>query len=454
MATALEQMQKDLADVGAFMREKYDPLQQSVGVLAEEHERLVGQVKEVLDLQREMNRTAMLKDTGKRMTLYRSVSGLSDHLCDDLDFEILSKFARRAVHVAEEKGDSEALKRAKAWRDNVVTHVRAMDSTTTGAGDEIVPQPAERAQLWSDVNLRTAVASLFTRIPMPTNGFDIPLELGDVNWYPGTANTAATSTDLTTAKKTLTAQELVAVVPWAYELDEDAVVAMLPTVRAKLVQNTAEVIDDVILNADTTTGTTNINRDGTSIDTSTAGKAQYLLGWDGLLHIPLVDNTNQAVNHNAAPSDDLFNEVRSKMDKYGVRPMEMATIVDINLYIRAQSISNFRTLDKLGPNATLLTGQLGDIEGIPVIVSEQMLLADTDGKVTGAGNGTDTSRLLIVNRSQYYVGFKRDLMIEVDRDVQKRQTVMVASFRIAFEGRNTNASDNAVALGYNITGTS
>jgi len=447
-------MQKDVADVASFMRDKYDPLQQSVTVLGEEHKRLVDQVKEVLDMQREMNRAALLKDTGgRRMTLYRSVSGLSDHLCDDLDFEILSKFARRAFAVAEEKGDSDGMKRARAWRDNIVTHARAMDSTTAGAGDELVPT-AERAQLWMDVHLRTAIAGLFARIPMPTNGFDIPLDLGNVNWYPGTANVAATSTDPTTGKRTLTAQELVSVVSWAYELDEDAVIAMLPTVRAKLVMNTAEVIDDVLLNADTTTGTTNINRDGSSIDTSTAGKAQYLLGWDGLLHIPLVDNTAQAVNHNAAPSDDLFNEVRSKMDKYGVRPGEMATIVDINLYIRAQSISNFRTLDKLGPNATLLTGQLGDIEGIPVIVSEQMLLADTDGRVTGAGNATDTSRLLIVNRGQYYVGFKRDLMIEVDRDVQKRQTVMVASFRIAFEGRNTNASDTAVALGYDITGTS
>ena len=108
--SALEQMQKDVADVASFMRDKYDPLQQSVTVLGEEHKRLVDQVKEVLDMQREMNRAALLKDTGgRRMTLYRSVSGLSDHLCDDLDFEILSKFARRAFAVDEEKGDSDGM---------------------------------------------------------------------------------------------------------------------------------------------------------------------------------------------------------------------------------------------------------------------------------------------------------------------------------------------------------
>lgn len=451
--TTIDELAKGVAEVGEFVREKYDPLSQNVEILAEEQKRLAEEIKGILELQREANRAALLKEGNARRVLYRSVSGEADHWVDKLDLEILHKFATAAKNNAVDKGDSSRQKMAQAWLDNVGTYTRAMDSTTAGTGDELVPQPAERAQLWMDVNLRTAVASLFERITMPTNGFDIPLQLGDVNWYPGTANTAATSTDPATAKQTLTAQELVAVVPWAYELDEDSVVAMLPTVRASLVRNAAEVIDDVLLNADTTT-TNNINADGATISTSSAGKAQYLLGWDGLIHIPLVDNTAQAVNHNAAVSDDMFNENRAQLGKYGVMPSEIAWITDINTYIRAQSVSNFRTIDKLGPNATLLTGQLGDVEGAPVIVSEQLALADTDGKVTSGGNGTNTGRLLCLNRTQYMVGFKRELLIEVERDVQKRQTLMVASFRIAFEGRNTNASDTAIGLTYDITGVS
>ena len=167
-----------------------------------------------------------------------------------------------------------------------------------------------------------------------------------------------------------------------------------------------------------------------------------------------MDNTNQGNDHGAAVSDDMFNEARAKLGKYGVRPSECAFVMDINTYIRSQSIENFRTIEKLGPNATLLTGQLGDIEGIPIIVSEQMLLADIDGKVTSGGNGTDTGRVLVVNRNMYRLGFKRELMIESERDIQKRQTVLVASMRVAFKGRMDNDSDTAVALQYNITGVS
>ena len=229
-------------------------------------------------------------------------------------------------------------------------------------------------------------------------------------------------------------------------------IAMAGEVRSSLVRNAVEVIDNVLLNGDTTT-LNNINADGTTITTGDAGKAQWLLGFDGLLHLPLVDNTSQAINHNAAVSDDMYNEVRGKLGKHGVRPSELAYVMDVNTYIRSLGISNFRTLDKLGPNATLLRGQLGAVEGIPVIVSEQMALADADGKVTDAGNVADTGRLLMVNRSQWRVGFRRELLIETTRDIQKRQHIMVISMRLAFmERTGSRSTATHTALQYNITG--
>ncbi len=334
------------------------------------------------------------------------------------------------------------------WQANLKA---AMDSTTAGTGDELV-STQEAAALWMDVNLETMIAPLFSRVEMPTNPFEVPLQLGDVNWYPGTENLATTSTALSTAKQTLTAYELVGQVPWSLTLDEDAIIAMAAEVRSALVRNAAEVIDDVLLNGDTTSAN-NINADGATISKTDAGKGHWRLGFDGLMHLPLVDNTGQANDHNAAVSDDMFNEIRVKLGRYGVRPSELTYIMDVNTYIRSLSVANFRTLDKLGPNATMLRGQLGAVEGIPIIVSEQMKLADTDGKVTDAGNGTNTGRLLLANRSQWRVGFRRELAIETDRDIQKRQNIMVVSLRLAFAERSgTPSSATHTALQYDITG--
>ena len=295
------------------------------------------------------------------------------------------------------------------------------------------------------------VASLFSRINMPTTPFDIPLQLGDVNWYPGTENVSAKSTSLTTAKQTLTALELVAEVPWSLSLEEDAVVAMLPEVRRTLVRNAAEVIDDVLLNGDTT-ATNNINADGAAITATTPGKAHWLIGFDGLVHLPLVDNTGQANNLNGAVTAAAYNSLLKMLGKYGVRNNEAVFVTDVNTFLTSLAIEEVETVDKLGPHATILTGQLGVVYGHPLIVSEQMRLADTDGKVTDAGNGTNTGRILAANRTQWRVGFRRELSIETERDIQKRQNVMVVSLRLAFDERTgSRSSASHTALQYNIT---
>ena len=143
-----------------------------------------------------------------------------------------------------------------------------MDSTTAGSGDELVAT-LEARELWMDVNLQTLIAPIIPTFPMPSNPFDIPRQLGDVNFYPGTENISTTSTALGTGKTTLTAYELVGQVPYSFSLEEDGVIAMLPEIRAGLVRNVAEVLDDIILNGDAS-ATNNINADGATISSSEA----------------------------------------------------------------------------------------------------------------------------------------------------------------------------------------
>ena len=487
--TDMKEIKKGLAEVNAFVRERFDPVTRKVDLLEEETERLRQEISEKQRRERALRRDALIK-AGDEFQIPTVPEGPYAGM-DVLDLALLRCFARSQrresygpawIQRADEAkrllvanitpaviqdSHQAAARKLEAWytvdhkptgqfegfsRSLLQSMTRAaMDSTTAGSGDELVAT-LEARELWMDVNLQTLVAPIIPTFPMPSNPFDVPRQLGDVNFYPGTENITATSTALTTGKTTLTAYELVGQVPYSFTLEEDGVIAMLPEIRASLVRNVAEVLDDIILNADATT-TNNINADGATISASDAGKAHWLIGYDGLLHLPLVDNTSQANNHGAAVSDDMFNEIRAKMGRYGARPSQLAWIMDVNTFIRVQSVSQFRTMDKLGPNATLLTGMLGAVEGIPVIVSEQMKLADTDGKVTDAGNATNTGRLLIVNRTQWAQGFRRELTIDVDRDTQKRQTVVTVSFRHAVTERSGGRSTAThTALQYNITG--
>lgn len=486
-ANDIEGIKKDLADINSFVRERFEPVNREVGLLREETERISRSVNAAMERERGVRRNA-LSSYAQDAALPTVPSGVYAGM-DILDLALVRKFAHsqrregfgpawveraeeakrllaasiapadiQASHHAAERRlerwfqvDSKDTGQFQAFSRQLLGAMTraAMDSTTAGSGDELVAT-LEARELWQDVNLQTLVAPIIPTFPMPSNPFEVPRQLGDVNFFPGTENTTTTDTALATGRTTLTAYELVGQVPYSFTLEEDGVIAMLPEIRAGLVRNVAEVLDDIILNADRS-ATNNINADGATISTNSAGKAHWLLGYDGILHLPLVDNSTQANNHKAAVSDDMFNELRAKLGKYGARPSQLAWVMDVNTFIRAQSVSQFRTMDKLGPNATLLTGMLGAVEGIPVIVSEQMPLADSDGKVTDGAPSNTKGRLLLVNRTQWAQGFRRQLMIDVDRDTQKRQTVVTVSFRHALAERSgTRSSATHTALQYNI----
>ena len=485
--TDIEGIKKDLADINSFVRERFEPVSREVGLLREETERIGKAVNTAMERERSARRNALsgyAQDAGLPTVPSGAYAGM-----DILDLALVRRFAQSQrregfgpawIERAEEAkrllaasitpvdiqaSHQAAERRLERWfsvdskdtgqfqgfsRQLLGAMTRAaMDSTTAGSGDELVAT-LEARELWQDVNLQTLVSPIIPTFPMPSNPFEVPRQLGDVNFFPGTENTATTDTALATGRTTLTAFELVGQVPYSFTLEEDGVIAMLPEIRAGLVRNVAEVLDDIILNADRS-GTNNINADGSTILASSAGKAHWLLGYDGILHLPLVDNTAQGNDHNAAVSDDMFNELRAKLGKYGARPSQLAWVMDVNTFIRAQTVEQFRTMDKLGPNAALLTGMLGAVEGIPVIVSEQMPLADADGKITDGASTNTKGRLLLVNRTQWAQGFRRQLMIDVDRDTQKRQTVVTVSFRHALAERSgARSSATHTALQYNI----
>jgi HK97 family phage major capsid protein len=427
----LESVKKELANISEFVKERGD------GRVKDETDRLTSAVESLVESSKQSRRSDLL--LGADSAVRRVDSGPYVG-CDALDMAIVRSL-HKAAHAFNSSTGSER------WAGRIKA---AMDSVTASGGDELVAT-SEASQLWNDVNLETMVASLFSRISIPTTPFDIPLQLGDVNWYPGSENVSAKSTSLTTAKQTLTAHELVAEVPWSLTLEEDAVIAMLPEVRRTLVRNAAEVIDDVLLNGDTSV-TNGINSDGATITSTTPGKAHWLVGFDGLLHLPLVDNASQANNLNGSVTAAAYNSALKLLGKYGVRNNEAVFITDVNTYLSSLTLDEVETVDKLGPAATILTGQLGVVYGHPLIVSEQMRLAVADGKVTDGVTGT-TGRILATNRSQWRVGFRRELSIETERDIQKRQNVMVVSMRIALSERSgSRSSATHTALQYNVTG--
>lgn len=324
---------------------------------------------------------------------------------------------------------------------------KALTATGSAAGDEYVPT-ALSASLWNDFFLSARVGSQFSTIAMPTDPFDIPLGLGDLTWRKGTQNTASTSSTPVTAKSTMTSTEQVAEVNLSYDLDEDSAVAVLPALRALIGRQGGEQIDNFIMNAcSTATATGNINLD----DSTPSGDAYYMSnGQNGLRHLMIVDNTAQGADVNTTLTDALLRTAIGRLGKYATDPNRLVMFTNPKTYVLSMlGLTNVVTMDKFGSAATVITGQLANYGGIPVVPTSSIALQEDDGKTSTVAASNDEGTILIAHRDMWQIGFRRKLLMEMYQDIQKRQIVLVASFRIsvAAQGTRSTAAHTGGAFG-------
>jgi HK97 family phage major capsid protein len=351
-----------------------------------------------------------------------------------------------------EKGHTYYPDKIKAPSKDLDAALKALTSTGVGTGDEFVPTEMA-ATIWEDIFLATRVADTIMTIPMPTDPFDVPVGIGNITWRKATQGQPTTPSDASTNKATLTSTELITEQQWTYTLDEDSILALMPLMRAEITRSGAEIIDDFVVNADSTDAATgNINSD----DQNPPDDRFYLSnGQDGLRHLWLVDNTGQNVDAggDALADADIVN-VLGKLDKYGADPSRLVMIGDVQTYLKGflssasgAPGSNLLTLDKFGPNAILLTGQIAAYRGVPLITSAVHRLAPADGKLDAATPANNTlGSLTVFNRDFWKKGFRRQLMIEMDRDIRSRMMIMVTSMRLAVAARTRSSAQHTAGV--------
>lgn len=329
--------------------------------------------------------------------------------------------------------------------------VKALTSTGVGTGDEFVPT-GMAATIWEDIFLATRVADTIMTIPMPTDPFDVPVGIGNIIWRKATQGQPTTPSDPSTNKATLTSTELITEQQWTYTLDEDSIIALMPLMRAEITRSGAEIIDDFIINADSTDAATgNINLD----DANPPDDSFFLSsGQDGLRHLWLVDSTGQGVNGGgAALTDAMIVSALGLMDKHAANPSDLVIVGDVQTYLKGFLSSaagspgaNLLTLDKFGPNAIVLTGQIAAYRGIPVITSASHRLAEADGKLSATAANNTLGSLTIFNRLFWKKGFRRQLLIEMDRDIRSRMMIMVTSMRLAVAARTRTSAQHTAGI--------
>lgn len=397
---------------------------------------------------------AVSKYNGKYATEFRNIMKDGYHRVGNskltaADFWMAEKLLDRANVIKNNGQTINGSDKLRPVSEDLREVTKLMTSTGTGIGDEYVPT-GMATQLWNDMFAASRVVADLPTQPMPTDPFDVPLGLARPTWRKGAQGNASTAVNATTAKSTLTSTEQIVEIDWTYNLDEDAVVAMMPSLRQMLSSSGGEQMDAFALNADSTDAATgNINLDDANPDSD----SYYLsAGQDGIRHLWLVDNTAQGNSGggDALADADLVAGLND-LGKYGLDVQNVRIVPGIQAYFAMLGLTNVATVDKYGPAATIVTGELMRYRGVPVIPSASQPLAEADGKLSTTSASNTLGTISLYNRNMWAVGFRRGLTIEVDRDIKTRQLIMVVSFRIAVGAQGTRSTATHTSGVYNFT---
>jgi HK97 family phage prohead protease/HK97 family phage major capsid protein len=271
----------------------------------------------------------------------------------------------------------------------------------------------------NEVRRRLVVAPNLRGIAMQTNVMTIPVnpEAGVATWMANTAfgTTASAGSNATHALKeiTLNAYKVATNEYVAYEEEEDSLLAIMPVIRDAMVRRVARAVDRAMLRGA-----------GTGSD-PVKGLATYDIA--SAVTLDISDAAKMTVAKLQA--------MRRDLGAWGLDPSELVYIVSTEGYYDLLEDTNFLTVDKVGQQATLLTGQIGAVGNTPVIVSAEF--ADKAADAVGA---------ICFAPGNFLVGNQRGLRVDTQDLVETQRRVMVASLRTGMTQVTTNLGPAVSAL--------
>lgn len=340
--------------------------------------------------------------------------------------------------------------------------IRAMDTAESGFGSQLVGAQYV-GELWEAPRKLGRIFPLIDSFEMTAPTTYLPVEVDIPEMLFVAENTANNSSEYTTVKTgsqrvQVDAKKFVIHQMWSAEMEEDSIIPFVPFLRRQAALSVAHYADSLVLNGDNTNaGTGNIN-----LDDADPADTKHYLAFDGIRHAALVDNTANTVDVAGAITLAQLNNLRAlmidstRLVDWG-HPTDASDLVFASDPFTADKIALFDeylTVDKYGPNATILNGEAGRILGHSHISTIAMPKTEADGKVSTTGSNNIKGQVAAFNRRGFKVGWRRRVMVETERLPARDQTRIVYSLRLGF-GRFTPTGAasgiEAAAVAYDIS---
>jgi HK97 family phage prohead protease/HK97 family phage major capsid protein len=306
--------------------------------------------------------------------------------------------------------------------------------------------------IYTEMEQQLVIAPMFTRLPVDAKTFRVPVADEDVDgdvamFRSGTyATGVADNTNVPTSNQNsisaveFTPHKFMATTHLAKDEEEDTVLPLLDFLRNAATRRLARAIDKSILRG--TGALSGFTASPTNAIVAGTGYASVIEGITNLTgDASLTVNTGSSTDK-SDPTD--IAAARTAMGKYGLQlGNDLVYITSIEGYNNLVTTSDFRTVDKFGPNATYLTGSVGAVYGIPIAISEFLDNVGTTGNHLG----------VLLYKPGFLIAERRGIEIESEYEPRQQVTAMYMSTRFDFKALTTNsaAALDATKYAYAVT---
>lgn len=335
--------------------------------------------------------------------------------------------------------------------------IKRIFSDVSGVGDSWIPD-VHAPLLFETMTMQRNVEALFDVINMPDKNMIFPYKTYGLRPYvkgqaatndPGAFN--ASTMSLTSNAVTAVGLAVRAIID--EDANEDSILAGLQQHQMAIAQALQDASEDAIINGDTaashqdTISTWDIrSRWGSS---GLGGANDHRRVWLGL-RAQAFDASN-TVDLNATQTYAGVTGLRSGLaSPMGVGD-QVVLLVSPEFYLaKILAFSELVTLEKYGNQAVLAAGEIGKLGNMRVVVTE-FLSPDlaTTGLYTGSGT---TTGALVVNRARWFMGSRRGVVLEQEKDISTGVYTQVATVRKVFAQKApASALSKSVRYAFNLS---
>lgn len=297
------------------------------------------------------------------------------------------------------------------------------------------------------IRLELKVAALHRRINMPTPQYKMPVVGTDMTAYLVSETVDSTSMNAPTHSRPgtgtpviLDAVKIGSMVYFSEEITEDSLIPVVPYLKESMARAMANAQENAVINGQASG----------AIDSGASG-SDVRMAWDGYRKLTQaaakVSLSGWTDGGSFSQGLGLLRSIRAKMGKYGTDPKNLVWVTSIAGYHRFLNVGEIQTIDKYGPNATILSGELGKFDGIPIIVSEFL---GSNLNAVGVYDGVTTTNTIIqlVHTPSWIFGDRRAISVKTKDNPEYDNHLLVCHQRLDFQPLYAVASNYIVAQGY------